>query len=213
MLVDAHAHVDTYGDALADGIEVHAMKVGFIIYDGMTALDFIGVYDPVTRLNTMGFLPDLHWEVCARSMTVEDGAGLAFIPTKVGEPLHVYDMIIVPGGYGSRKLVDDGTFIEWLRTAAPCQLKVSVCTGALLLGAAGFLKGKTATTHRSAFNDLKPFCASVVDRRIVDEGDVITARGVSSSIDLGLYLCEKLAGREAKERIRQQMDYEHVAAL
>ena len=52
------------------------MKVGFIIYDGMTALDFVGAYDPVTRLNTMGFLPDLQWEVCARSMTVEDGAGL-----------------------------------------------------------------------------------------------------------------------------------------
>jgi cyclohexyl-isocyanide hydratase len=213
MLVDAHAHVDTYGNALAGGIEVHAMKVGFIIYDGMTALDFVGAYDPVTRLNTMGFLPDLQWEVCARSMTVEDGAGLAFIPTKVGEPLHAYDLIIVPGGYGSRKLVEDGTFIGWLKTAAPCQLKVSVCTGALLLGAAGFLKGKTATTHRSAFDDLRPFCASVVDRRIVDEGDVITARGVSASIDLGLYLCEKFAGREIKERIRQQMDYEHVTAL
>ena len=188
------------------------MKVGFIIYDGMTALDFVGVYDPVTRLNTMGFLPDLQWEVCARSMTVEDGAGLSFIPSKVGEALHAYDVAIVPGGYGSRKLMDDPTFIEWLRTAAPCKFKVSVCTGALLLGAAGFLKGKTATTHRTAFNDLQPFCASVVDRRIVDEGSVITARGVTSSIDLGLYLCEKLAGREARERIRQQMDYEHTVA-
>ena len=189
------------------------MKIGFIIYDGMTALDFIGAYDPVTRLSTMGFLPDLQWEVCARSMTVEDGAGLAFLPTRVGEPLHAYDMIIVPGGPGSRTLIEDTLFIEWLRTAGPCKLKVSVCTGALLLGAAGFLKGKTATTHRSAFDDLRPFCASVVDRRIVDEGDIITARGVSASIDLGLYLCEKLAGREVKERIRQQMDYEHAAGL
>lgn len=189
------------------------MRVAFIIYEEMTALDFVGVYDPVSRLKTMGFLPDLQWEICARSMTVEDGAGLGFLPTEVGEPLHAYDMIIVPGGYGSRKLIDDAGFIEWLRTAAPCRFKVSVCTGALLLGAAGFLREKTATTHRSAFSDLKPFCASVVDRRIVDEGDVITARGVTSSIDLGLYLCEKLAGREARERIRQQMDYDHVAAL
>ncbi len=187
------------------------MRVAFIIYDGMTALDFIGVYDPVTRLNTMGFLPDLQWEVCARSMTVEDGAGLGFIPVKVGQSLHVYDMVIVPGGYGSRTLIDDAVFIEWLKTAAPCRYKVSVCTGALLLGAAGFLTGKTATTHRTAFNDLTPFCASVVDRRIVDEGDVITARGVTSSIDLGLYLCEKLAGHEVKERIRLQMDYEYGA--
>ena len=187
------------------------MRVAFIIYDGMTALDFVGVYDPVTRLNSMGFWPDLQWDVCARSMTIEDGAGLGLLPSKVGESLHTYDMIIVPGGYGSRKLIDDAVFIGWLRTAAACKYKVSVCTGALLLGAAGFLAGKTATTHRTAFDDLKPYCASVVDRRIVDEGDVITARGVTSSIDLGLYLCEKLAGHEVKERIRQQMDYEDVA--
>ena len=189
------------------------MEVGFVIYDGMTALDFIGVYDPVTRLNTMGILPDLRWEVCARSMTVEDGSGLAFIPSKVGQSLQAFDMIIVPGGYGSRKLVNDAAFVEWLKTAVSCRFKVSVCTGALLLGAAGFLAGKTATTHRSAFNDLKPLCASVVDQRIVDEGDLITARGVASSIDLGLYLCEKFAGREAAERIRHQMDYEHTIAL
>ena len=187
------------------------MKVAFIIYHGMTALDFIGVYDPVTRLNTMGFLPDFHWEICARSNIVKDGAGLGFTPTKVGEPLHAYDMVIVPRGFGSRQLINDAGFIEWIRTAAPCKFKVSVCTGALLLGAAGFLQGKTATTHRSAFDDLRRFCSSVVDRRIVDEGGVITARGVTSSIDLGLYLCEKLAGREVRERIRQQMDYEHIA--
>lgn len=184
------------------------MKVGFVIYDGMTALDFIGVYDPVTRLKTMGFLPDLQWEVCAQSTTVSDGTGLRVTPTKKGDPLLGYDMVVVPGGYGSRKLMDDAGFIEWLKTARASKFKVSVCTGALLLGAAGFLKGKTATTHRTAFKELGRFCSSVVDRRIVDEGDVITARGVTSSIDLGLYLCEKLAGREAKERIRQQMDYE-----
>ena len=187
------------------------MNVGFIIYDGMTALDFIGVYDPVTRLNTMGFLPELHWDVCARSLTVEDGAGLGFLPSTVGESLHTYDMVIVPGGHGSRTLIEDAVFIEWLKTAAPCRYKISVCTGALLLGAAGFLTGKAATTHRLAFNDLKPFCASVVDRRIVDEGDIITARGVTSSIDLGLYLCEKLAGHEVQERIRRPMDYEKAA--
>lgn len=184
------------------------MKVGFVIYDGMTTLDFIGVYDPVTRLKTMGFMPALEWEVCARSGAVKDGSGLQFTPTKIGESLRGYDMLIVPGGFGSRKLVDDPEFIGWLRTGSPCKFKVSVCTGALLLGSAGFLKGKTATTHRTAFKELERYCSSVVDCRIVDEGDVITARGVTSSIDLGLYLCEKLAGREAKERIRQQMDYE-----
>lgn len=183
------------------------MKIAFIIYNGMTALDFIGVYDPVTRLKTMGFAKDLQWDICSHTRELKDSTGLEFTPTKVGESLQDYDMVIVPGGPGSRKLINDENFIEWLKTAGACKLKVSVCTGSLLLGAAGFLKGKKATTHPDAFNDLKRFCSSVVDQRIVDKGEVITARGVTSSIDLGLYLCDKLAGREAKEKIRKQMDY------
>jgi len=184
------------------------LRVAFIIYDGMTSLDFIGVYDPLTRLRTMEFMPDLEWEVCALTGEVSDGTGLRFAPTKIGESLGDYDMIIVPGGFGSRRLVRDEQFIKWLRSAASCRFKVSVCTGSLLLGAAGFLRGRKATTHRSAFNELERFCDQVVDQRIVDEGDVITARGVTSSIDLGLYLCEKFSGIEAKERIREQMDYQ-----
>ena len=155
----------------------------------------------------MGFLPDLQWDVCAYTKEVRDGTGLQCTPTRVGGTFQDYDIVILPGGFASRKLVDDGGFVEWIRTARPCRFKVSVCTGALLLGAAGFLKGKTATTHPNAFQNLEKYCSSVVDQRVVDEGDIITARGVSSSIDLGLYLCEKLAGREAKEKIRKQMDY------
>lgn len=104
-------------------------------------------------------------------------------------------------------MIDNSEFLAWLKTAAPCKLKVSVCTGSLLWGAAGFLQGKKATTHPMAFTDLQPYCAQVLDQRVVDEGDIITARGVTSALDLGLYLCEKLAGYEVKERIRQQMDY------
>lgn len=186
-------------------VEGASVKVAFLIYDGMTALDFVGVYDPLTRLKTMGFVSDLRWEICGLSKEVRDNTGLRFIPTKVGGSLQDYDM--VPGGFGSRKLIENTEFIEWLRTAKACQWKVSVCTGALLLGAAGFLKGKVATTHPNALAELQRFCASVVNQRIVDGGEVITAGGVTSSIDLGLYLCEKLAGREVRERIRQQMDY------
>lgn len=183
------------------------MKIGFVIYQGMTALDFIGVYDPLTRLKTMNFISNLEWDICAYSSEVKDITGLGFTPTKVRGSLGEYDMIVVPGGFGSRRLVDDAGFIGWLRTAEPCGLKVSVCTGSLLLGAAGFLKGKKATTHPEAFGELREFCSEVAHQRVVDEGDVITARGVSSSIDLGLYLCEKFAGRDASEKIRRQIDY------
>lgn len=183
------------------------MKLAFVIFDGMTALDFVGVYDPVVRLKTMGFIEDLQWDICALRAEVADHTQLIFCPTKVGESLRGYDLLIVPGGFGTRRLVHDHVFIEWLKTAGDCPLKTSVCTGSLLLGAAGFLQGKQATTHPTAFRDLERYCAQVVSERIVDEGDVITARGVTSALDLGLYLCEKFVGVAAKEQIRLQMDY------
>jgi transcriptional regulator GlxA family with amidase domain len=185
------------------------MHIAFIIYNGMTALDFIGGYDPLTRLKTMGFLQDVVWDICAQTPQVRDNAGLIFTATHVGTPLSNYDMVYVPGGFSSRDLTNNRPFIDWIRTATSSKLKVSVCTGALLLGAAGFLEGKTATTHPTAFEDLRPYCAHVVDKRVVDEGNIVTARGVTSSIDLGLYLCGKFAGYEVRERIRKQMDYQH----
>ena len=161
----------------------------------------------MTRLKSMGLMPELSWDVCARARRVTDDRGLTFTPDRVGEPLGDYDLLIVPGGFGTRALVDDAAFLGWLRTAAPCGLKASVCTGSLLLGAAGFLEGRRATTHPNAFGELERYCASVVDERVVDEGDVVTAGGVTSAIDLGLHLVERLAGRETRERIRAQMDY------
>ena len=183
------------------------MKIAFIIFDKMTALDFIGVYDPVTRLKSMRFISDLNWDICSYTREVCDDRGLRFTPTRIGESLEIYDLVIVPGGFGTRELVDDKPFIKWLSTSASSKLKASVCTGSLLLGAAGFLEGKRATTHRSAFSELERFCSEVVDRRIVDEGEVITAGGVTSAIDLGLYLVEKIAGLAVKEKISNQMNY------
>ena len=182
------------------------MRAAFIIFEGMTALDFVGAYDPLTRLGTMNLREDFAWDVCALTNEVRDNTGLRFAPTRVGGSLGTYELLVVPGGYGTRELVEDGAFLDWLRTAAACDLKASVCTGSLLLGAAGFLEGRRATTHPSAFEELKKFCA-VSDERVVDEGDVITAGGVTAAIDLGLHLCERLAGAEAKEKIRRQMDY------
>jgi transcriptional regulator GlxA family with amidase domain len=182
------------------------MRAAFVIFERMTALDFVGVYDPVTRLKTMLFRPDLAWDVCALDEEVRDSTGLTFRATRAGQSLEGYDLLIVPGGYGTRELMSDSQFVGWLGTARDCPLKASVCTGSLLLGAAGFLRGRTATTHPSAVEELKMFCA-VSDRRVVDEGDLVTAGGVTAAIDLGLHLCERLAGAEAREKIRRQMDY------
>lgn len=182
------------------------MKAAFVIFDGMTALDFVGAYDPLTRLRTMNLRDDFAWDVCALTTEVRDTTGLRFAPTRVAEPLDGYGLVVVPGGHGTRELVKDTAFIGWLLTAAGCEIKASVCTGSLLLGAAGFLEGRRATTHPSMLDELKKFCA-VSEERVVDEGDVVTAGGVTAAIDLGLHLCERLAGAEAREKIRRQMDY------
>lgn len=186
-----------------------APRIAFVVFDRMTVLDLIGIYDPLTRLKSMGFMPALAWDLCALQPMARDDRGLSLNATRVSEPLSGYDILVVPGGFGTRTLKDDQHFVAWLKTAESVRLKVSVCTGSILLGAAGFLRGKRATTHPAEYEALKPYCAEVVTQRIVDEGDVITAGGVTSAIDAGLYLVERLAGGDVREKIARQMDYPH----
>ncbi|MBX2927850.1 MAG: DJ-1/PfpI family protein [Saprospiraceae bacterium] len=183
------------------------MQIAYILFDNVTLLDLAGIYDPVSRLRTLGFVPDLKWDLCAMDETIMDGYHLAINVDKVAPALSGYDMIIVPGGLGTRSMMRDRQFMQWLRSAAGVRWKVSVCTGSLLLGAAGFLEGRRATTHFEQYDTLQPFCKEVVRERIVEDFDVITAGAVASSLDLGLYLCEKLAGPKAREAVRQRMDY------
>jgi cyclohexyl-isocyanide hydratase len=185
------------------------MKAAFVIFDRMTSLDFIGFYDPVTRLQSMKIMHELEWHICAMAQNVVDDRGLRMEVDVdiVATPLDGYDMVFVPGGFGTRTLQHDRAFVDWLKTAESARLKVSVCTGALLLGAAGFLRGRRATTHPSAYTELQAYCRSVVHDRVVDEGDIVTAGGVSSALDAGLHVVQKLAGAEARSRIATQMDY------
>ncbi len=183
------------------------MKIAFVLFDGMTALDFVGVFDPLTRLQSMRLLPDVSWELCARAPQVRDGSGLQIAATQVAQPLQGFDLLVVPGGLGTRTLMHDEEFIGWLRSAERVPLKASVCTGALLLGAAGFLQGRPAATHASARQLLAPHCAHVSSERIVDAGDVITAGGVTAGIDLGLHLVERLAGAAARQAVQAQIEY------
>lgn len=184
------------------------MNVAFCIYDGMTALDFVGIYDPVTRLHRMGFL-ELNWDICARTQQVTANR-LTFEVDQVDSPLARYDILIIPGGTRTRRLMDETQFIEWLKSAREDALLVSVCTGSLLLGAAGYLTGKQATTHPSQYEVLKQFATLSTDR-IVHDGNVITGRGVTAGIDVGLYVVEELSDMETRETIATQMDYPYFS--
>lgn len=180
------------------------MNVAFCAYNGMTALGFIGMYDPLTRLDRMDFV-SLEWDVCARSKTVMTNR-LSLNVERISPNLGEYDLVFLPGGYASRKLRHDEAFVEWLQTSNDCEYKTAVCTGSLLLGAAGFLSRRRATTHPSPMEILSEY-ADAVDDRVVRDGPIITGRGVSSAIDLGLVVVEMLTDSETRSAIAEQMDY------
>lgn len=183
------------------------MNIAFVLYQELTFLDLIGFYDPITRLKTMGFMPDLRWDMCALEETIRDDRGLAMLANCIGGSLENYDLIFIPGGMGTRTLQHDESFIRWIQTGTQATWKVSVCTGSLILGAAGFLETKQATTHPSAVAELAPYCSHVAKERIVEDGNIITGAGVASSIDLGLYMVELLTDADVRQKIATQMDY------
>lgn len=189
------------------------MRIAYILYDNLTLLDFVGFYDPVSRLRTQGYLPELEWHLCATKATVRDSCGLHVSIDRIMPDLAAYDLVYVPGGFGSRTLINDDEFLDWLRTAAQTEQLVSVCTGSLLLGAAGLLQGKRATTHFDEYATLAPYVAEVVEENLVADGRVITGGAVAASLDLGLYTCQKLAGPDAATEISRRMNYRENLSL
>ena len=183
------------------------MKIAFIIYDEMTTLDFVGAYDPLTRLKTMGFINNLEYDVCSNKNKVTAAEGLEITADKILNNLSQYTFIVVPGGEGVKYITQDKEFIEWIKTAQNKSTITSVCGGSIILGVAGLIKDKKATTHPMRMENLKKFTSNATNKRIVEDGNIITARGVTSSIDLGLFLCEKIAGKEIRIKIQKQMDY------
>ncbi|MEO0337719.1 MAG: DJ-1/PfpI family protein [Bacteroidota bacterium] len=183
------------------------MKICFVLFDKITLLDFIGIYDPLSRIQSKKLMEDFSWDLVAMTPEIKDSFGLTIKVDKVKPDLSIYDMVIIPGGFGTRPLQFDETFVGWIKTANPNSYKVSVCTGSLLLGAAGWLEGKVATTNFGTYDLLERWSDQVVAKRIVQDGKVITAGAVASSLDLGLYLCEQLVGSEKAEIIRKSMDY------
>jgi cyclohexyl-isocyanide hydratase len=143
-----------------------------------------------------------HWQcfVCQQVSGRDNIIGIYSIPADN----NINNMFLT---MGTRKLQFDNQFIDWIKTASAAPYKISVCTGSLLLGAAGYLKEKNATTNYQEYEALRPYCKEVLADRIVDDSNVITAGAVSASLDLGLYLCRKWAGPVAETQTRKRMDY------
>jgi putative intracellular protease/amidase len=181
------------------------MRIVFPIFDGLTALDAVGPYE-VLRM-----LPDA--EVVFAAATpgpVTDGAGSLVLTAGASfADTPTADVLVVPGGPGARVNVENEELLDWLRRIdAGSTWTTSVCTGSLLLGAAGLLQGLEATTHWSAIDLLEAYGATYTPRRVVEQGKVVTAAGVSSGIDMALRLAELIAGRTAAEAFQLLIEYD-----
>jgi len=189
-------------------------RFALLAFPRLTFLDLIGVYDALRRVTPMGIAPDVSVTIIGTEPEIVDDSGLVVRAQAVYEDLTGYDVLFLPGGFGTRTLMPDAQFLNYLATWGDARPLASVCTGSLLLGAAGYLKARRATTHHNAFDTLKPLCREVVtDRRIVEDGHVVTAGGVASSLDLGLYLVEKYWGAAARGKIAAQQEYTAYRAV
>lgn len=194
--------VDTHEDTVV------GTRIVLVAFEGMTLLDLVGPLDALSRIATMGFDETTRCEVVALTQppVVWSAWGAELATTRYRPALDHFDVMVVAGGPGTRVLEHDAEAIAWLSTFPTNRITASVCTGSLLLGAAGRLRGKRATTHKTMISELARFGAIPVPERVVDEGQLITAGGVTSGIELGLHLVRRLAGDDAHARIAAQME-------
>lgn len=181
------------------------MEIAIPMFNRFTALDAIGPYEVLSRL------PDasVTWLAHEPGLVRTNDGMLALEATAVFEELPRPDVVVVPGGPGTRELLDDERLVAWLRRAHESSTwTTSVCTGALLLGAAGILEGLRATTHWLELDTLARFGAEPVEDRVVAQGKIVTAAGVSSGLDMALWLAAQIAGDETAKRIQLQIEYD-----
>jgi transcriptional regulator GlxA family with amidase domain len=181
------------------------MQIAILIFEKLTALDAIGPYE-VLR-NVPG------WEVSfvglekgpIRTDSGALGLNVDFALEEVTEP----DIVLVPGGEGNRPLMEDERVLSWLREVdGQTKWTTSVCTGSLVLGAAGLLDGKRATGHWLYLEPLRAFGAEPVRERVVEDGKTFTAAGVSSGIDMALHLVAREAGPEVAQSVQLAIEYD-----
>ena len=179
------------------------IEIGSLLFDGIDQIDLTGPFEVLSRM------PGARHRLYAKSLDpVRDVMGLRLLPDATLAEAPRLDVLHVPGGPGQETLMEDEEVFSWLRAkAADASRVLSVCTGALLLGGAGLLRGRRATTHWASHDLLPKFGAIAVDARVVVDGHWIFAAGVTSGIDGALTLAAGLCGDEVAQRIQLDIAY------
>ena len=180
-----------------------ALRIGCLIFPHMTQLDLTGPFEVFSRVPGAQVL--LLWKTL---QPVEADTGLRLLPYATLRDCPPLDIICVPGGPGVNDLMEDEEILTWLRDrAATARFVSSVCTGSLVLGAAGLLRGKRATSHWGARDLLATFGAVPTAGRVVRDGNVFTGGGVTAGIDFALTMVAELAGAPVAQAIQLQIEY------
>jgi cyclohexyl-isocyanide hydratase len=179
------------------------LNIGFLLFPKVQQLDLTGPFE------VFAALPDVQIHLVAAGMDpVATATGLCLSPTTTFASCPRLDVLCIPGGAGVNRLLTDEAILTFVRQqAADVRYLTSVCTGALVLGAAGLLRGKRATTHWNAHDLLPAFGAIPVHERVVRDGNLLTGGGVTAGIDFALTLVAEMAGRETAEAIQLHLEY------
>ncbi len=178
--------------------------VGLLLFPDVTQLDMTGPYEVFTRM------PGAKVDVIAKDREpVRSDQGLTFLPTASFAQVVRLDLVCVPGGPGVGPLLGDAATLAFLRRIADgARYVTSVCTGALVLGAAGLLRGRRATTHWMSLDLLAAFGATPVSERVVRDGNLFTGGGVTAGIDFALTVAAEVAGEDTARRIQLAIEYD-----
>lgn len=180
------------------------MRIGFVLFDQVTQLDFTGPAQVLARV------PDaqLHY-IGPSSAAIATDCGFEILPTTTRQVCPQLDLICVPGGYGVSAVLGDPEGLDFVaEQASRARYVTSVCTGAFVLGAAGLLKGKRATTHWAYHDLLSVFGCQPEAGRVVRDGNLITGGGVTAGIDFGLAVLGELAGTDYARTIQRALEYD-----
>ena len=179
------------------------LQIGSLLFEGLDQIDLTGPFEVLSRI------PNSTYRIYGKTADpVRDVRGLRLTPDAALADAPPLDVLHVPGGFGQEALMEDAEVLDWIRqqAAGACSI-FSVCTGALLCGAAGLLKGRRATTHWASFHLLPFFGAIPVNERVVVDGSYIFAAGVTAGIDGALRLAAELRGDDAARTIQLYMEY------
>ena len=181
------------------------MRIAFLIFDDLTTLDAIGPFEVLCRI------PEAEVMFVGETAGIKraDPKSLGLVADYSIADVTSADILLVPGGRGVAQVREKPHMLGWIRQIdATTQWTTSVCTGALVLGAAGLLKGRPATTHWAALEKLREFGADPRKERFVEDGKIITAAGVSAGIDMALHLVRRIAGDTVAQAIQVGMEYD-----